>query len=226
MRTQRIWPLILVAIAMAAPLAARDPNAPKPEAGHITGTVTDVNNDVLAGATVVLEGPGRQFGWTKIAIRGARGSGGLCEHEATNPCFSSLSDCPFLHYSFQCQSRQDSDVDVDHAGRDNRSLRWLGRVCQFSRGSLWLGRTREFDGNGCCRYPRVLANGIPKQPVLFAAPLVSSFRFAWSSPHSHLWRSYRHNSGTNCVPAATEIGDKYWERRARLLLCCGDNLRQ
>jgi hypothetical protein len=77
-----------------------------------------------------------------------------------------------------------------------------------------------------CRYPRVLANGIPKQPVLFAAPLVSSFRFAWSSPHSHLWRSYRHNSGTNCVPAATEIGDKYWEWRARLLLCCGDNLRQ
>ena len=45
-------------MAIAAPLAAQDTNAPKPEAGHITGTVTDVNGDVLAGATVVLQGPG------------------------------------------------------------------------------------------------------------------------------------------------------------------------
>jgi Carboxypeptidase regulatory-like domain len=45
-------------MAIAAPLAAQDTNAPKPEAGHITGTVTDVNGDVLAGATVVLHGPG------------------------------------------------------------------------------------------------------------------------------------------------------------------------
>jgi hypothetical protein len=28
-----------------------------PQTGHITGTVSDVNNDVLSGATVVLEGP-------------------------------------------------------------------------------------------------------------------------------------------------------------------------
>jgi hypothetical protein len=49
--------LILATIA-AAPLAAQDINAPKPETGHITGTVSDVNNDVLSGATVVLEGPG------------------------------------------------------------------------------------------------------------------------------------------------------------------------
>jgi hypothetical protein len=48
----------LAAIAMAAPLAAQDVHAPKPETGHITGTVTDVNNDVLSGATVVLQGPG------------------------------------------------------------------------------------------------------------------------------------------------------------------------
>jgi hypothetical protein len=41
---------------MAAPLTAQDVNAPQPETGHITGTVTDVNNDVLSGATVVLEG--------------------------------------------------------------------------------------------------------------------------------------------------------------------------
>jgi hypothetical protein len=43
---------------MAAPLAAQDVNTPQPKAGYITGTVTDVNNDVLSGATVVLEGPG------------------------------------------------------------------------------------------------------------------------------------------------------------------------
>ena len=42
---------------MAVPLAAQDSNASQPETGHITGTVTDVNNDVLSGATVVLEGP-------------------------------------------------------------------------------------------------------------------------------------------------------------------------
>jgi hypothetical protein len=44
--------------AMAAPLAAQDITAPTPQTGHITGTVTDVNNDVLSGATVVLAGPG------------------------------------------------------------------------------------------------------------------------------------------------------------------------
>lgn len=65
MRTLRIWLLILAAIAIAAPLAAQDTNAPKPPTGNITGTVTDANGDTLAGATVVLQGPGlkdpRQF---------------------------------------------------------------------------------------------------------------------------------------------------------------------
>src|ERR1700739_225386 len=52
-----VWLMIWVAIALAAPVAAQDINALKPEAGHITGTVTDVNGDTLSGATVVLEGP-------------------------------------------------------------------------------------------------------------------------------------------------------------------------
>ena len=56
MRTLQIWLLILAAMAIAMPLAAEDVNAPQPGTGHITGTVTDVNNDVLSGATVVLEG--------------------------------------------------------------------------------------------------------------------------------------------------------------------------
>ena len=57
MRTLQICVLILAALAMAAPLAAEDVNAPKPGAGRITGTITDVNDDIIAGATVVLEGP-------------------------------------------------------------------------------------------------------------------------------------------------------------------------
>lgn len=56
MRTARTWLLILAAIAMAMPLAGEDTSA-KPPAGRITGTVTDVNNDTLSGATVVLAGP-------------------------------------------------------------------------------------------------------------------------------------------------------------------------
>ncbi len=56
-RTLQICVLILAAIAMAAPLAAEDVNAPKQAAGRITGTVTDVDNDTVAGATVVLKGP-------------------------------------------------------------------------------------------------------------------------------------------------------------------------
>ncbi len=58
MRNLGIWLLILAALAIAAPLAAQDTSAPKPDAGHITGTVTDTNGDTLAGATVVLQGPG------------------------------------------------------------------------------------------------------------------------------------------------------------------------
>ncbi|MGB8988278.1 MAG: hypothetical protein WCC37_16875 [Candidatus Sulfotelmatobacter sp.] len=42
---------------MAAPLAAQDFNAPKPEKGRITDTVIDVNNDTVSGASVVLESP-------------------------------------------------------------------------------------------------------------------------------------------------------------------------
>lgn len=59
MRTQRIWLLILAAVAIAAPLVAQDTSAPpQQDTGHVTGTVTDVNGDTLSGATVVLQGPG------------------------------------------------------------------------------------------------------------------------------------------------------------------------
>jgi Carboxypeptidase regulatory-like domain len=58
LRTLRIWLLALAAMGMAASSAAQDVNPPKLEAGHITGTVTDVGGDTLSGATVVLQSRG------------------------------------------------------------------------------------------------------------------------------------------------------------------------
>ncbi len=54
MKIRGIW-LLLFAVAIGIPLAAQDANAP--QTGIITGTVTDVNGDTLAGAAVVLQGP-------------------------------------------------------------------------------------------------------------------------------------------------------------------------
>jgi Carboxypeptidase regulatory-like domain len=47
---------MLAAIVTITALAAQDSNAPKPATGRITGTVTDVNDDTISGATVVLRG--------------------------------------------------------------------------------------------------------------------------------------------------------------------------
>lgn len=44
-------------MGLAASMHAQD-LPPKPEAGHITGTVTDDGGDTLSGATVILQGPG------------------------------------------------------------------------------------------------------------------------------------------------------------------------
>jgi hypothetical protein len=57
-KKQGIWLLFLAVFAMAVPMASQETAAPTPGAGHITGTVTDTNGDTLAGATVVLQGPG------------------------------------------------------------------------------------------------------------------------------------------------------------------------
>jgi Carboxypeptidase regulatory-like domain len=51
-----IWLLLVAAMAMTVPSAAQDPSVPG--TGHITGTVSDVNDDILSGATVILQGPG------------------------------------------------------------------------------------------------------------------------------------------------------------------------
>jgi hypothetical protein len=47
--------LICLAIATTAAMAQQI-DAPAPQAGNIIGTVTDINNDVVSGATVILEG--------------------------------------------------------------------------------------------------------------------------------------------------------------------------
>ena len=47
--------LILVAMATAVRLVAQDTKTSPQEAGHITGTITDVNGDTVPGASVVLE---------------------------------------------------------------------------------------------------------------------------------------------------------------------------
>jgi hypothetical protein len=57
-RSQLIWLLTLLAVAIAPPLAAQDNNAQEQATGHITGTVTDINGDAVSGATVVLQGAG------------------------------------------------------------------------------------------------------------------------------------------------------------------------
>jgi hypothetical protein len=59
--------LILVAIVTAMRLVAQDTNTPKAEAGHITGTVTDVNGGTVPGATVILEGSVLKYSLTLVS---------------------------------------------------------------------------------------------------------------------------------------------------------------
>src|SRR3981081_1130307 len=62
-RVMRWWVLILVVCLCGSSLSKAQehisllPAAPKPQPGIIVGTVTDVNDDTVPGATVVLEGP-------------------------------------------------------------------------------------------------------------------------------------------------------------------------
>ena len=55
----RIWLLTLVAVALftAFPLLAQNVDSPAAQGGKIVGTVTDVNDNTVPGATVVLRGP-------------------------------------------------------------------------------------------------------------------------------------------------------------------------
>ncbi len=55
----RIWLLTLLAVALsrAVPLLAQNVGTPAAQAGKIVGTVTDVNDNTVPGATVVLQGP-------------------------------------------------------------------------------------------------------------------------------------------------------------------------
>jgi len=60
-KIRNIWPLTLVLVVLTLALAPRSkaeiPDAPNPQPAEIEGTVLDVNDGVVPGATVVLQGP-------------------------------------------------------------------------------------------------------------------------------------------------------------------------
>ena len=58
-RSLRIWLLTFVAVVLftAVPLLAQNVGTPQAQGGKIVGTVTDVNDNTVPGATVVLQGP-------------------------------------------------------------------------------------------------------------------------------------------------------------------------
>src|SRR5690349_17555495 len=58
------WCVFVLVVCLCGPRTSKAqeqptplPDAPKPQTGIIVGTVTDVNNDTVPGATVALEGP-------------------------------------------------------------------------------------------------------------------------------------------------------------------------
>jgi hypothetical protein len=53
----RLAALVCVALTLSVSMLAQAGGAPETLSGYIAGTVTDVNNDILSGATVVLQGP-------------------------------------------------------------------------------------------------------------------------------------------------------------------------
>jgi hypothetical protein len=53
----KLFLCILVCALITDAAAAQDISAPEPQTGTIIGTVTDVQDDIVPGATVVLEGP-------------------------------------------------------------------------------------------------------------------------------------------------------------------------
>jgi hypothetical protein len=78
-------------------MAAQDVNAPKPETGHITGTVTDVNDDPVPGATVVLEGSG--LGDPRTVVSNDNGFFEFDDLEAGPPYHVTISASGFANWT-------------------------------------------------------------------------------------------------------------------------------
>lgn len=57
MRFRRILCALIACLSFATAALAQQVDAPAPETGSISGTVTDVNGGIVPGATIVLEGP-------------------------------------------------------------------------------------------------------------------------------------------------------------------------
>ncbi len=56
MKIKLLFFVILLSVCVAGPAVAQQVAAPEAQAGSISGTVMDVNDDIIPGATVVLEG--------------------------------------------------------------------------------------------------------------------------------------------------------------------------
>jgi Carboxypeptidase regulatory-like domain len=67
MNVRRSLQWLLVCLTVAAPLAAQSVPVTDPALGNISGTVTDSENDVIPGATVVLQGPASQPSRSTVA---------------------------------------------------------------------------------------------------------------------------------------------------------------
>ena len=57
----------VLSVSVATPAIAQQVDAPEPQPGRMSGTVTDVNGDVIPGADVILEGPAPEHKRTVVA---------------------------------------------------------------------------------------------------------------------------------------------------------------
>ena len=57
MRTKRCLCFLILSVSVVSETVAQQMSAPEPQTGTIIGTVTDINDGTVSGATVALEGP-------------------------------------------------------------------------------------------------------------------------------------------------------------------------
>jgi hypothetical protein len=71
----KIW-TIMICVSLAAPATGQQIAAPEPQTGEISGTVVDVNDDIIPGAIVDLDGP---LGEHRTSVASDNGSYGFRE---------------------------------------------------------------------------------------------------------------------------------------------------
>ena len=88
---------LLICVSLTAPAIAQQVDAPEPQPGTISGTVVDVNNDIVPGATVALEGsiPGEH----RVATANDNGFFELHDVKAEIPFHVTISADGFLNWT-------------------------------------------------------------------------------------------------------------------------------